>query len=208
MYGFNGIVARNFNARVSNGSTSYTGGSSSSESESYLHLSDFSPCSGGGVTMPLRSIHNRFSRPIRRRNEGWLPLEGSLDPAENWKTGASRLSTCVASGMCVSTSISDEVEAGGVIKYCVFACRNLTSVPCSLTGESGSPVRSIWLWFHFRWFWTFISMSSRSSFSFSASLSDNKTRSASSVLPSDRTGCRKWAPVGCRITGGSAGLRF
>ncbi|KAI6755253.1 hypothetical protein HG531_004359 [Fusarium graminearum] len=126
--------------------------------------------------MPRRSIHNRFKRPIRRRKAGWLPFDCSPDPAVNWNTDDSRLSSCIASGAISSTSISEDVDAGGVIRYWVLACRNLTSVPCSLTGDSGSRVSSV---------------------SFSANLSDSKTRSASRVLPSDRTGCRKWAP--CQV---------
>ena len=186
------MVARNFKARMSKGSTSYTEGSSSSESESYFQRSELLS-SRGGVAIPLRSIHRRLKRPIRRRKDGCDELGDSLGPpALNWKTGGRSgfLSSCMGSGASSSTSMSDEVEAGGVIRYCVFAGRNLSSVPCSLTGDSGSRVRSMWFRFHLRWFCTFISISACSSFSFSANLSDNKTRSWSRVRPSGRTGMR------------------
>ena len=69
MKGFNGMVARNLSARVSNGSISYTGGSSSSESESYLQRSE-RRSSRGGDARPRRSIQRRPWRPIRLLKDG------------------------------------------------------------------------------------------------------------------------------------------
>ena len=67
-------LARNCMLSVSNGSTKYTGTSSSSSSSSYLNrsASGESKPALGGKRMPLRSIQSRPPLPCLRLNEGWL----------------------------------------------------------------------------------------------------------------------------------------
>jgi hypothetical protein len=108
---------------VSEGSTSYVSGySSSSDDSSYFHRSSISKVmwrgrGRGGVAILRRSIHNRPPRPIRRRYAGGFALDSSSrDTPRKLKT-AGRLSGLSRSiGVGSSSMGSDDSEAGGVIK--------------------------------------------------------------------------------------------
>lgn len=204
------MEVRYSNALVSYGSSSYTVGSSSSESESYFHRSEVSGSALGFGARPRLSIHSRPRRPIRRRKAGWLAGSDSCTgkPALNWKTGiGGGLYTSIRSCASSISIESEDIEAGGVIRYCVLAGRNFSSMPCSFTGDSGPVVRSMWFWFHLRWLAILFSRSKRSSLSFSTCLSASVMRSASMVRPSGLVGWR-CGPAGRCIARFSMGLRF
>jgi hypothetical protein len=124
------------------GSNSYTGGSSSSSSQSNRHWSAARLPSGrhGRLAMSRLSIHMRPPLPMRRRYRGVLP--GEHPPAENRYMGARELA-CAWSSSSSSTSIMSDTEVGGVIRYSDdIAALNLHSEACSRNGESGVSDRS------------------------------------------------------------------